>query len=131
MKKGMLIALVVALVLAVAVPAAMAINDTQKAELQKLYEQEQQIRQQILEKQVEAGLIDADKAEAIRQRLAERWEFRKQRMAEGDYSFGFGRRGNGCGKGYGRGFGRGFDRRGGGCGNCPQPESPSNTSSAL
>jgi type II secretory pathway component PulK len=104
MKKGLMIALVALLVVAIAVPAAMALTDNQKAELEALYEQQHQLSQQILEKQVEAGLVDAEDAEAIRERMAQRWEYRQQRMSEGEYGFGRGRRGG---------------RMGGGCGNCP------------
>jgi type II secretory pathway pseudopilin PulG len=114
MKRGLLIAVVVALVLALVVPAALALTDNQKAELESLYQQQEQLRTQILEKQVEAGIIDAADAEFFKERMEQRWETRKERMAEGDYSFGFGQKG-GCG---GMG-GRGFGGRGGGCGNCP------------
>lgn len=107
MKKGLMIALVAALILAVMVPAAMALTDNQKTELQALYEQQHQLRQQILEKQVEAGLVDPEDAKTFREQMNERWEFQKERMAEGEYSRGFGMRG---------GFGKGMGRRGGGCG---------------
>lgn len=117
MKKGAVIVLAVVLALAAMVPAALALTDNQKAELQSMYEQQHQLRLQILEKQVEAGLVEAEDAEAWRERMAEQWELRKQHMAAGDYNYGFGRRGNrgGCGS-MGRGFG------GGGCGNCPVAE---------
>lgn len=118
MKKGMLIALVVALVLAFAVPAALALTDNQKVELEKLYEQQHQLRQQILEKQVEAGIVETEDADLFKERMQERWEAQKQRMAEGDYNFGFGR-GGGKGRGFG-GKGGGFGGRG--CGNCPVAE---------
>lgn len=110
MKKGLLIAVVVALVLALAVPAALALNDNQKAELEALYQQQEQLRTQIFEKQVEAGIIDAEDAQFFRERMEQRWQAHQERIAEGDYSFGFGQKG-------GRG-GRGFGGRGG-CGNCP------------
>ncbi|MDW7652316.1 MAG: DUF2680 domain-containing protein [Bacillota bacterium] len=112
MKKGLIIALVVALALAVMVPAALALTDVQKTELAELYEQQHQLRRQILEKQAEAGIITEEDAAAIGERMEQRWEYRQQRMAEGDYGFGGGRRG-------GFGGGRGFGRNGGGCGNCP------------
>lgn len=106
MKKGLLIALVVALVLTVMVPAAMALTDNQKAELETLYEQREQLCQQILDKRVEAGLVTPEDATVIRERMAERREYQKERMAEGEYGLGTGRRG-------GRDFGRGFGRQGG------------------
>jgi hypothetical protein len=108
MKKGLLITLVMALVLAIAVPVALAITDNQKAELDSLYEQQHQLRLQILDKQVEAGLVDSEDAQSFRERMQEQWELHQQRLADGDYSFGFGRRGGGGG----------FGRRNGGCGNC-------------
>ncbi|MBS3898217.1 MAG: DUF2680 domain-containing protein [Dethiobacter sp.] len=111
MKRSMLIALMVALVLALAVPSALALNDNQKVELEKLYEQQHQLRLQILETQVEVGLVETEDANLFKERMQERWEAQKQRMTEGDYSFGFGR-----GGGKGRGFG------GRGCGNCPVAE---------
>lgn len=119
MKKGMLIALVVALVLAFAVPAALALTDNQKVELEKLYEQQHQLRLQILEKQVETGIVETEEASLFKERMQERWEAQKQRMTEGDYNFGFRRGGGGRGMGFGGGKGRGF---GGGCGNCPVAE---------
>jgi hypothetical protein len=110
MKKGLLIGVVTLLIIALAVPAALALTDNQKAELQTLYEQQHRLNQQILEKQVEAGLVNPEDAAAIRERMAERWEFRQERMSEGEYGFGGGR----------GGFGRGGRMGGrGGCGNCP------------
>lgn len=104
MKKGLLIALVVVLLVAVMVPAALALTDTQKEELTDLYEQQHQIQQQILDKQVEAGLVDPEDAQQVQERMNQGWEYRQERMNEGEYGFGPGRRG-------GRGFGR--------QGNCP------------
>jgi hypothetical protein len=112
MKKLVMLALVAVLVLAFIVPAALALTDNQKAELETLYEQQHQLREEILEKQVEAGLIDPEDAVTMRERMNQGWEVRKERMAEGDYSFG-----------KGRGFGQGGGRRGGGgCGRCPYNE---------
>jgi cytochrome c oxidase assembly factor CtaG len=62
MKKGVLITLLVALLLVLAVPVALALTDGQKAELEALYRQEHELRLQILEKQKEAGLIDEEQA---------------------------------------------------------------------
>jgi type II secretory pathway component PulK len=118
MKKGVLIALVVALMLAVMVPAALALTDNQKTELENLYEQQHTLRLQIMEKQAEFGVIDEEAATNFREKMAERWEYRKQRMAEGEYGFGGGRRGGE----------RGFGRNGGGCGNCPVLDDASTTS---
>lgn len=118
MKKTYVVILVVALILGLAVPAALAITDNQKAELQKLYEEQHQLQLRILEKQTEAGLVTPEDAEQFRARMQERWEWRKQKMAEGDYQFGFGR--GRFGKGGFRGRGPCGNR--GGCGNCPKAE---------
>ncbi len=118
MKKSLSIALVVALVLALAVPSALALTDNQKVELEKLYEQQYQLRLQILEKQVEVGIVETEDANLLKERMQERWEAQKQRMTEGDYSFGLGR-GGGRGRSFG-GKGMGFGGRG--CGNCPVAE---------
>ncbi|EEG78831.1 DUF2680 domain-containing protein [Dethiobacter alkaliphilus] len=93
MKKGVLIALVVALVLAIMVPAALALTDVQKEELEALYEKQHQLRQEILDKQVEAGLVNPEDADLARERMDQSWEYRQERMNEGDYNFGPGRRG--------------------------------------
>ncbi len=91
MKRGLVVLFVAILVLAVAVPAVLALTDNQKTEMEALYEQEYGIRQQILDKQEEFGLIDVEEAQTLRERLAQMWEVRKERMAEGNYFFGFGR----------------------------------------
>ncbi|MBS4021187.1 MAG: DUF2680 domain-containing protein [Dethiobacter sp.] len=91
MKKGLIVFLVVSLVLAVAVPVVLALTDSQKAELEALYEQEYEIKLQILDKQEESGLVNPEDAQSLRARLSQMWEVRKERMAEGNYSFGIGR----------------------------------------
>ncbi|HZK23911.1 MAG TPA: DUF2680 domain-containing protein [Oscillospiraceae bacterium] len=108
MKKGLLLALVVMLVLAAAVPAAMALTDKQKDELAKLYEQEHQLRLQIVEKQAESGVLTKEDAKVMQERMTEQWQDHEKSMQEGNYSFGP----------QGRGGGRG-GRRNGNCGNCP------------
>jgi type II secretory pathway component PulK len=105
MKKGVLITLLVALLLVLAVPVALALTDSQKTELESLYRQEHELRLQILEKQKEAGLIDEEQAEFFREKMEQRWQYRQERMAEGDYRFGM--RGRGPGRGCGN---RPFDR---------------------
>jgi len=115
MKKTYIVILVVALIFALAVPAALALTNDQKAELQKLYEEQHQLRLSILEKQVEAGLATPEQAEQYRNRLQERWEWQKQKMDEGVFNFGPGR---------GGGFGRGGFRGRGACGNYPTTEVP-------
>ncbi len=109
MKKGLIIAVVALLVLAVAVPVAMAaLTDSQRAELEGLYRQQHELRQRIFQKQTEFGLVDGEKAEVMRERMEQMWEARQQQMEEGNFSFGrMGRRGVGGPRGAG------------GCGNCP------------
>lgn len=89
MKKGLLISFVLMLVLALALPV-LALTDSQAAELEVLYEQEYQIRQQILNKQEDAGLIDTEDAATLRERLTQMWEFRKEQFTAGNYRLGFG-----------------------------------------
>jgi len=101
MKKGLLIVFGVVLVFMLAVPAALALTDNQKTELEALYGQLHELNLQILDKQVEAGLIDAERAEFLRDKLEQRWQYRQERMAEGEYGFSLGRRirggwGGGC-----------------------------------
>lgn len=86
MKKVAWTAVIVALVLAMAVPAALAVSENRESELQALYEQMHELRLKILEKQVEAGLIDEGDAAVVREKMQERWEWLKQRMEEGDFS---------------------------------------------
>lgn len=104
MKKVVWTAVVAALILVVAVPAALAVSDSQKTELLTLYEQMHELRLKIIEKQVEAGLVTGDDAASIREHMQERWEWHKQRMEEGDFSMGprdrmmrRGKFGGGCG----------------------------------
>lgn len=114
MKKGLIIGLVVVLVLLMAVPMAMAaLSESQKTELEALYRQQHELRLRILEKQAEVGLVAPEDADAIRERMQERWTAMQERMANGDYAFGPGkmRRGGGFGRMGGRG----------GCGNRPAP----------
>ena len=121
MKKGFMLALVALIVLALAVPIAMALTDVQKTELKSLYEQEHQLRQQIIDKQVEAGLITPEDAANIKERMTKGWEFRQEQMTKGNYLFGPGRGGRGLG----------FGRRGsGGCGNSPKYQQDTTTAPA-
>lgn len=95
MRKVLVIALVVALALALTVPAvALTLTDGQKAELEGLYRQMHELRQQIFEKRVESGLISPEDAERQQERMEERWEAMQQRMAENNYEMGFGKRGS-------------------------------------
>ena len=88
MKKVIVIAMVMTVLLVLTVSAAFALTDDQKAELKELYQQEHQLRLQIMEKQVEAGLIDTEDAQALRERMEQRFEQRQEKMDKGDYSCG-------------------------------------------
>lgn len=87
MKKGLLITIAVVLMLMLVVPAALALTDNQKTELEALYRQQYELQLQILDKQVEAGLLDAEQAEFMRDKIEQRWQRRQERMAEGEYGF--------------------------------------------
>ena len=104
MKKRLLVTLVFVLILTIALPV-LALTESQSQELETLYEQEYQIRQQIVDKQEEVGLIDGETAISLRERLVNMWEFRKQQFAEGNYLQGFGFGGADC---HGNGSGRGM-----------------------
>jgi type II secretory pathway component PulK len=72
-EKGLLITLLVALLLVLVVPVALALTDSQKTELESLYRQQHELRLQILEKQKEAGLIDEEQDEFFREKMEQRW----------------------------------------------------------
>jgi hypothetical protein len=92
MKRLYIIILAAALVLGLAVPTALAaLTDNQKSELEALYAEQHQLRLRILEKQVEFGLVTPEDADQIRGRMEDRWARRQQKMAEGDFAFGFGK----------------------------------------
>lgn len=115
MKRLYIVILAVALILGLAVPTALAaLTDNQQSELEALYAEQHQLRLRILEKQVEFGLVTPADAEQIRSRMEERWERRQQKMAEGDFVFGFGKNAEEF-----------LRRRGQGrCGSCPVDEAP-------
>jgi len=110
MKKTLIIIAALVVIMAVAVPVALAMTEPQKTELTALHQQMYELRLQILDKQVEAGLVKAEDAAAIRERMEQSWATKLERMAEGDFAFGQGRGGgsmmrgllgggNGCGNG--------------------------------
>ncbi len=86
-------------VLALAVPSALALTDKQQ-ELRTMYGQMHELRLQILDKQVEAGLITAEDSVVRRERMVERWARQQERFAAGDFTMGWGNMmGNGQGGG--------------------------------
>jgi len=110
MKKTLIIIGALVVIMAVVVPAALAMTDPQQAELTALHQQMHELRLQILDKQVEAGLVKAEDAAEIRERMEQSWATKLERMAEGDFAFGQGQGGgfmmrgafgggNGCGNG--------------------------------
>lgn len=94
MKKTMIIIAALVVTMAIAVPSVLAMTEPQKAELTALYQQMHELRIRILDKQVEAGLVNAEDAAAIRERMEENWATKLERMALGEFSFGL-RRGGG------------------------------------
>ncbi|MBT9158617.1 MAG: hypothetical protein DDT36_01635 [Firmicutes bacterium] len=99
MRKWVFVAMAAILALALAVPSALALTDSQQA-LRAMYGQMHELRLQILDKQVEAGLITADDAKIRRERMVERWESRQEAFAAGDFTMGRGfMMGNGVGRG--------------------------------
>lgn len=117
MKKKFVVLLVIVLGMALVVPAAMALTDNQKQELQALFEEEHQIRLRIADKLAETGQISAEEAQNMKERLNERWEKRKERLLDGDINFGRMRKSEG---GPNRRGGDGVDR--GLCPQCPAPQ---------
>ena len=110
MKKTIIIIAALVVTMAIAVPSVLAMTEPQKAELTALYQQMHELRIRILDKQVEAGLVNAEDAAAIRARMEQSWATKLERMALGDFAFGQGRGGgsmmrgilggaNGCGIG--------------------------------
>lgn len=110
MKKTLIIIAALVVIMAVAVPAALAMTEPERAELTALHEQMHELRLQILDKQVEAGLVTAEDAAEIRERMEQTWATKLERMSQGDFAFGprqgggFMMRGasgggNGCGNG--------------------------------
>jgi len=122
MKRLYIVILAVALVLGLAVPTALAaLTDNQQSELEALYTEQYQLRLRILEKQVEFGLVTPADAEQMRSRMEERWERRQQKMAEGDFVFGFGKNA----EEFRSRIEERWERRGQGrCGSCPVDEAP-------
>lgn len=93
MKKTMIIIAALVVTIAIAVPSVLAMTEPQKAELTAMYQQMHELRIRILDKQVEAGLVNAEDAVSIRERMEQSWATRQERMALGEFSFGLGRRG--------------------------------------
>lgn len=135
MKKWWIMAIAIMLVGAIAVPIAWAQNEntqtpsnaagtqlteSQKKELAQLYSKITELKKQIVDKYLEFGVIDQERAEFMKQRIDQMEKFR----AEQGYLPGFGRgKFNG---GFGRRRGMGFG------GQCPfiqqNPSQPTQTS---
>ncbi|MFZ5639250.1 MAG: DUF2680 domain-containing protein [Bacillota bacterium] len=103
MKRKIIIAVAAVLVLAVMAPAAFAaLTDKQQDEVNKIYQQMNELRKQLIQVYVDAGQLTPEQGKQLQE----------QQVGPGNGP-GFGR---GAGRGFG-GFGPGFG--GGGCGNCP------------
>ncbi|MHB9094478.1 MAG: YckD family protein [Eubacteriales bacterium] len=114
MKKKVLIALTVVLVLAFAVPALGALTgftDVQKQQILDLHKQTVELRKQMVDKYVEAGQLTADEGKAAKDRIDQAEKYRQdnnilpgQGLGRGNCGgFGGGCGGPGLG---GQGFGR-------------------------
>jgi len=105
MKRKLLIALTVILVIAFAVPAfadLAGLTDKQKQEINGLNSQIVELRKQMVDKYVDAGQITADQSKAIKDRMDQVEKYRQDNNILPGSGFG---RGN-CG-GFGGGCGMG------------------------
>lgn len=112
MKKKLLIALTVIMVLAFAVPAfadLADLTDKQKQEINGLQSQIVELRKQMVDKYVDAGQITVDQGKAIKDRIDQAEKYRQENNILPGAGIG---RGN-CG-GFGGGFGGGCGMRGAG-----------------
>lgn len=112
MKKWLALGLVVIALTLVALPALAKDNNSQLAELEKLYQQMTTLKKKIADTKVEAGLITAEQATAMKERADEHYNWMKENgfQCPGKGFGGGGRRG-----GQGRGPGAGARFSGPGC----------------
>ncbi|MCL4425019.1 MAG: YckD family protein [Firmicutes bacterium] len=111
MNKKVLVVILVALLLVAAVPTVFAAIDSSKQkEIQALYQQMLEIRKQIVDKYLEAGLMTPEQAKLIKDRLD--YQAKNPPVLDGSVAPGAFGPGRGFGRGFG-GFGRGFG------GSCP------------
>ncbi|PKM80059.1 MAG: hypothetical protein CVU89_15495 [Firmicutes bacterium HGW-Firmicutes-14] len=114
MKKKLLVALSVILVLAFAIPAFAAVTDAQKTEILDIHKQMLELRKKLVDKYVEAGELTADEGKAIKDRVDEMEKYRDENgILPGPGMMGGG--GRGCG-GYGANAGYGGSGAGAGFG---------------
>lgn len=112
--KKWVIALVALLILGLAAPAVFAAvepKDAARQDLAKLYAEMHNLRKQIIEKQVEAGDLTREQADAILKNLEQRWQYMIENnigpwTGKAPWGSGF-RRGPGFGRGMMGGFGSG------------------------
>ncbi|WP_025773083.1 YckD family protein [Neomoorella thermoacetica] len=103
MKKKIAIVLAAVLMLVVLAPAAFAaMTDQQKADINALYQQIAQLRQQIIDKYVESGQLTKEQGDLMKQHIQQMEKYREK---------------NGIGPGFGPGFcgghGAGYGMMGG------------------
>lgn len=87
--------LALAMLVASAVPAFGAVDQSKLNEIKALTQQMTDIKAQIIDKQVEAGVLDQTKAEKIKKAMQERQQKVEQEMEKGEFH-GFGHK-KGCG----------------------------------
>lgn len=112
MKRWWIMAIAIMLVGAIAVPIAWAQNETaptpsntagiqltesQKKELAELYSKIAELKKQIVDKYLEFGIINQERAEFMKQRIDQMEKFRAQQgyipgFGRGKFNGGFGRR---------------------------------------
>ena len=108
MKKKIAIVLAAILMLGVLAPAAFAaITDQQRADINALYQQIAQLRQQIVDKYVESGQLTKEQGDLMKQRIQEMEKYQEENSFSPGFGPGFC---GGPGSGYGMmgGWGRGF-----------------------
>lgn len=101
-----------ALVLALAIPAFAAVTDTQKKDIGNLLSQAAELRKQILDKYVDAGVITKEQADLGKQNIDQATKYQAENPDQVGPGFGCGGYGNGMmgGSGFGgRGMMRGYN----------------------
>ncbi|HBV87243.1 MAG TPA: hypothetical protein DEF42_11485 [Desulfosporosinus sp.] len=87
--------LALAMLVVGAVPAFGAVDQDKLKEIKALHQQMYTIKAQIIDKEVEAGILDQTKAEKIKNAMQERQQRMEQDMDNGEFR-GFGHK-KGCG----------------------------------
>ncbi len=106
MKRKMLILVVtIGLIALLALPAWAAYTESQAGELQELYRQKQETELSIVDKQLEMELLTEERAKALKERINEVYDARREAISEGKLSswqMGIMKRGEADERGFGR-----------------------------